>query len=61
MSLSGHLPYDEAKKKGLIQDEEGWLMEPGQKGVANRVINLSGRSIEELTQIISWGSIDRHQ
>jgi radical SAM superfamily enzyme YgiQ (UPF0313 family) len=47
--------YDEAKKKGLIEDEEGWLMELADKDVADRVINLSGRSIDELTQIINWG------
>jgi anaerobic magnesium-protoporphyrin IX monomethyl ester cyclase len=47
--------FDEAKKKGLIEDDEGWLMELADKDVANRVINLSGRSIEELTRIINWG------
>lgn len=48
--------YSEALEAGAIADEEEWLMELSDRDVSDRVINLSGRPIEELTAMIVWGN-----
>ncbi len=57
--------YERAKKLGLITDEEGWLMELADKDVADRVINLSRLSDEQIREIIGWGydqlAINQHR
>lgn len=48
--------YEKAVASGAIRDEEGWLLELADRDVSDRVINLSGRPVEELTKIIVWGT-----
>lgn len=48
--------YDKAIAQGAIQDEESWLLELADRDVADRVINMSSLSVEELTSIIEWGT-----
>jgi len=47
--------YDIAKERGLIVDEEGWLMELADKDISDRVINLSKMTEEEMEGHIQWG------
>jgi radical SAM superfamily enzyme YgiQ (UPF0313 family) len=52
----GTILYDKAVAIGAITDEEAWLLELADRDVADRVINMNSRSVEELTQIIQWGT-----
>ena len=47
--------YDQAVKEELITDEEGWLLELSDRDISDRIINMSGRSTEELQTIIQYG------
>ena len=47
--------YDVAQDRGLIGDEEEWLLELADRDISERVINMSNMSDEELHRIIQWG------
>ena len=47
--------YRIAVERGLITDEEGWLMELADKDISDRVINLSKMSSAELMRIVAYG------
>ncbi len=52
--------YDIARDRGLIEDEEAWLMELADRDISDRVINLSGMSDAALHNHIAWGLDQLH-
>lgn len=47
--------YKKVREMGLLDDEEGWLLELSDKDISERVINISKLSDKELFEIIQWG------
>ena len=48
--------YDIAQKRGLLGDEEGWLLELADRDISDRMVNLSKMSDGEILRHIEWGN-----